>query len=318
VYIFIIPVLYRLCRLGSPGEDVLPFITLQPAVVAAFCEMPDLCTTFGSAFFLVLVPAGFLVAFLLDPTSDIWASNMALFMGIWLLYNFFGTDLVERLLSRKSVLFNGMESSIKRQDAFFVVFVVGSLFLWAPAGAILTIRVLRVGPVEYISLYGGATRCFYLMGIMGEIVDLFSRHRLSKEVILHHTIEFISGGIMVDSSIRKLEPGFLFVAMMPVLGKSLFVSLMFDHVSREGASDAVFPAWCLSQKGRRRIFSVAAVWSFGKLVLLWVCICSYLALYHEDVSVIDTVWLPCLAALLSVVFHVPLVRFFHDKTHAHP
>lgn len=64
-------------------------VSLQRAVVAAFCEMLDFCTTFGFAY-SVLVPAGLLITFLLDPTSDIWVANKALFMGVWFLYNFFG------------------------------------------------------------------------------------------------------------------------------------------------------------------------------------------------------------------------------------
>lgn len=150
-----------------------------------------------------------------------------------------------------------------------VAFLMGSLVLWMPAGAMLTVRMLRLGPVEYMPLYGGVTRCFFLMGVAGEFVDLLSRHRLLKELVVHHTIEIIGGGIMIDSSIRKPEPGFLFFVMITVVGRGAFMSLMFDHVSQwEGASDTIFPAWCLSQEGRHRIFGVAGVvWAYSALGL---------------------------------------------------
>lgn len=129
---------------------------LQPVVVASFCEMLDFFpTTFGFAF-LVLMPVGLLLAFFLDPTSDVWVANRALFMGIWFLYNFFGRNIVQALLSRYSVLYQGMDPAIKRQDANFVVFMVGSVSLWVPAGVFLSFQVFRLGPVDYMPLYGGA------------------------------------------------------------------------------------------------------------------------------------------------------------------
>lgn len=91
-----------------------------------------------------------------------------------------------------------------------------------------------MGPVDFTLRYGGGSRYFILMGVAGEFVDLLSRHRLSKDLFVHHTVEIIGGGIMADSVIHVFEPGFLFRVMMTVVGRGTFVSLVFNHVSREG------------------------------------------------------------------------------------
>lgn len=99
-----------------PLQTIRAAVPLQLATVDFFHEMLNLCTTSGSAL-LVLVPASFLVDFLFDRTSGIWANNTTLFMGIWFLYNLFGVNLIERVLSRYGVMYEGMNSAIKRQDA---------------------------------------------------------------------------------------------------------------------------------------------------------------------------------------------------------
>lgn len=92
------------------------------------------------------------------------------------------------------------------------------------------------------------------MGIAGEFVDLLSRHRLSIDIVVHHSIEIIGGGNMVDSSIRGFEPGFVFLVMMTTVGRIPKIYLNFDYVRRDGTSDTFFPEWCLSKEGTRRIF----------------------------------------------------------------
>lgn len=152
------------------------------------------------------------------------------------------------------------------------------------------------------------------MGVAGEFVDLLSRHRLSKDLIVHHTIEIIVGGIMADSSIRMFEPGFLFLVMMTVIARCGMVSLLFDHVSREGSSDDVFPQLYLSEEGRRRIFSVAgAVIVCADLIQPLICVFSYVFVYFEDLSESNGIWLPCLTAVF-VAADLPLFLFFLSKT----
>lgn len=281
-------------------------------MVAALCEMLDLSTMVGCAF-LVLTPLGLLVTFFRDPTSGVWVNNMALFTVVWLLYSFFGRNLVESLLSQYSTLYQGMDSAIKLQDANFVGFLVASVLFWMPAGAFLSFHVLNLGPVGFIPLYGGITRCLVLMGIAGEFVDLVSRRTLSRHLVVHHTIEIVVGGIMADSSLYEFEPGSWLLAMMAVVGRGPMVALMFDHVSREGTSDAVFPQSCLSPEGRRRIYSVAGVVTvLAVIVQPVVYIFSYVFLYFEDLPEINRMLMPCLTAVLIAV-DVPVVQFFLIK-----
>jgi len=208
-------------------------------------------STFFGVAFLVLVPVSLLGGFLNAPASEIWNDNRALFTGGWFLYNFFGRNIVEAILSRYSVLFQGMKPALKRQDATILTFAVGSVLWCIPAGGTLVFFLFRLGPLAFIPRYGSVTRCLISMGIAGEFVDLLSRHRLSTDLVLHHTVEVIAGGIMVDSTLYGLEPGFLLLAMMTVVGRGPLISVVFDHVRREGSSDTFFPDWSLSREGCR-------------------------------------------------------------------
>lgn len=149
------------------------------------------------------------------------------------------------------------------------------------------------------------------------MVDLLSRHRLSKMLLMVHTLEIVAAGIIVDSTIQWCGPGFVLLSMMTIVQRHAMSCLVLDHVSRQGASDEVFPAWCLSRDRARRIFCVAAVViGFVGFVQPIVYVTMHMALHSRDVTETNSILLPSLTAIF-VLCDVPLLIFFLKKYQAY-
>ena len=115
---------------------------------------------------------------------------------------------------------------------------------------------------------------------------------MSGDLALHHTLELIGVGVMVDSSLYRLEPGVTLLVMMIVMNKGALVRLMFDHVERQGTFDTVFSHWCLLEGVRHRIYIVGGAIAFlSHTFLAVVLILSYVT--KKDLVACSDGWFHC-------------------------
>ena len=266
--------------------------------------------------FIVIVPLTLLLIFFSNPKSEIWEDNRELFSGIWFFYIYIGTNIIEHVLSEYSSLFSSMTFSMRRQDANHIMKFASNMLLFLPAGVKIVSEVFRLGPEEFVTGYSGVTRCLIGMGIIGEMIDLMSKNKPSRRLMIHHSIEIICGGLVIDSNFSGsgFGPGFVLLAMVNVVGTCVSVCMIFSHVQREGKEDKVFPSWYLSVEGMINIFKISTVLQILAVVVQPIVYTSvYMGIYYESIIPENRIILP-IVTVLVIMIDFPTIIVFREKS----